>query len=303
MNDTTVVDMHQFVQARAGRAFTTSQNVAEAFGKQHYHVLAKVRELECSDHFLTHNFSWVQFEHRGNTYDAVEMTKDGFMFLVMGFTGKKAAAIKEGYIGAFNWMADQLGISSQELVEKAAEEAIGKAGAQRLSNVMRCRVAKMDAADQRSATSKLASAVHACFGVPRLELIPAGQFDAAANFIASYAIEGEYLGREEQAPQGLNLHFPVEELAKRRPGMLVEKNGEKIWADITLHDLRDLRDMPTPCESIIYELDKAGYKIDGAWLELRTYRNKLRELASFVTGLNRVIEDPQRYAINVETAA
>ncbi|NME01790.1 hypothetical protein HG555_09560 [Aeromonas sp. DNRA1] len=36
------------------------------------------------------------------------MTKDGFIFVVMGFTGVKAAATKEAYINAFNWMAEQL---------------------------------------------------------------------------------------------------------------------------------------------------------------------------------------------------
>ena len=36
------------------------------------------------------------------------MTKDGFVFLVMGFTGKAASQIKEAYINAFNWMAEQL---------------------------------------------------------------------------------------------------------------------------------------------------------------------------------------------------
>ncbi|MCG3063870.1 Rha family transcriptional regulator, partial [Pseudomonas aeruginosa] len=30
------------------------------------------------------------------------------MFLVMGFTGKAAAAWKEAFIHAFNWMAEQL---------------------------------------------------------------------------------------------------------------------------------------------------------------------------------------------------
>jgi hypothetical protein len=37
-----------------------------------------------------------------------EMTKDGFIFLVMGYTGAKAAQIKEAYIHAFNHMADIL---------------------------------------------------------------------------------------------------------------------------------------------------------------------------------------------------
>ena len=191
--NTTVVDMRKFVEARNGEVFTSTRQVAEAFEKLHNHVIAKVRALECSDQFLTDNFSSVQFEHRGNTYEAFEMTKDGFMFLVMSFTGKKAAAIKEGYIAAFNWMAEQLGLSSKSLVAKAVSEALGAEGARTLSNVMRCRVAKLDAEHQRSATAKLASALHARFDVPRMELIPADQMDAACNFVASYSIEGEYL--------------------------------------------------------------------------------------------------------------
>lgn len=191
--NTTVVDMRKFVEARNGEVFTSTRQVAEAFEKLHNHVIAKVRALECSAQFLTDNFSSVQFEHRGNSYEAFEMTKDGFMFLVMSFTGKKAAAIKEGYIAAFNWMAAQLGLSSKSLVAKAVFEALGAEGARTLSNVMRCRVAKLDAEHQRSATAKLASALHARFDVPRMELIPADQMDAACNFVASYAIEGEYL--------------------------------------------------------------------------------------------------------------
>ena len=36
------------------------------------------------------------------------ITKDGWMMLVMGFTGKAATSIKEQYIAAFNWMSEQL---------------------------------------------------------------------------------------------------------------------------------------------------------------------------------------------------
>jgi hypothetical protein len=36
-----------------------------------------------------------------------EMTRDGFTFLAMGFTGKEAARWKEAYIAAFNAMAEQ----------------------------------------------------------------------------------------------------------------------------------------------------------------------------------------------------
>lgn len=191
----------------------------------------------------------------------------------------------------------------QDKMQPMVDGVLGKPGAQRLSNVMRCRVAKMDAADQRSATAKLASAVHACFGVPRLELIPAGQFDAAANFIASYSIEGEYLGREDQKPQGLNIHCPVEALAKRRHGMLTDGGPYKSWLDVTLDDLRDIRGEGTPCEEILWELDRAGYQVEGALCELRTYRNKLREFQSWAAGLGVMLTGPKRYAVKLGDAA
>jgi Rha family phage regulatory protein len=87
-----------------GQAVTTSLAVSEYFTKQHHHVVQKIESLECSDEFLTRNFSRVQFEHRGNNYQAYEITRDGFAFLAMGFTGKKAATFKENYITAFNAM-------------------------------------------------------------------------------------------------------------------------------------------------------------------------------------------------------
>ena len=88
---------------------TTSLKVAEAFNKQHRDVIRKLKCLECSDEFNARNFTHVEYrDKKGELRKAYEMTKDGFMFLVMGFTGKKAAQIKEAYINAFNQMANQL---------------------------------------------------------------------------------------------------------------------------------------------------------------------------------------------------
>lgn len=88
---------------------TTSRFVASAFGKRHDDVLRKLKGLECSEDFTARNFAASKYQDStGRNLPEWEMTKDGFMFLVMGFTGKKAAAIKEAYIEAFNWMADRL---------------------------------------------------------------------------------------------------------------------------------------------------------------------------------------------------
>lgn len=198
MNDvSTVVDMRKFVEARNGEAFTSSQNVAAAFGKLHKDVLRKIDGLECSTEFTERNFTLSAYvDGSGRSLPQWDMTKDGFMFLVMGFTGKKSAATKEAYIAAFNWMADQLGLSSETLVAKAVNEALGAEGARTIRNVIRCRIASLPTKNQRSAKMKMSSALHARFSVPRIELIPADQLDAACNFVASYGIEGEYIQRQ-----------------------------------------------------------------------------------------------------------
>ena len=89
-----------------GEPVTTSQAIARFFRKDHDKVVSRIENLNCSDEFLTRNFRRVKFEHKGRELKAYEVTKDGFVFLTMGFTGKKAAAFKEAYIAQFNHMAN-----------------------------------------------------------------------------------------------------------------------------------------------------------------------------------------------------
>ncbi|WP_443701315.1 BRO-N domain-containing protein [Pseudomonas sp.] len=143
--------------------------------------------------------------------------------------------------------------------------------------------------------------LHTRFNVPRTELIPAAQFEQVCNFIGSYALEGEFLGKEEPKP-AMSIHYPIETLTARREGMLIVRNEDQAWLDVTMHDLRDLHGSGTPLEQLLWELEQAGFDIEGAWWELRTYRNKLREFSSFVTGMGRVAEEPHRYAVKTPKA-
>lgn len=94
---------------RNHRPITTSTAVAEFFGKQHKNVIQKIETLDCSPEFNGLNFQPVKYtDAKGEKRPSYEMTKDGFVFLVMGFTGKKAAAFKEAYIAAFNRMEAQV---------------------------------------------------------------------------------------------------------------------------------------------------------------------------------------------------
>ena len=87
------------------QAMTSSLLVAKEFGKAHAKVMRDIENLNCSDEFRLANFGDSYFKNeQGREFPMVTMTKDGFSFLVMGYTGKKAARFKEAYINAFNKM-------------------------------------------------------------------------------------------------------------------------------------------------------------------------------------------------------
>lgn len=86
-----------------GKATTTSLEIAKHFGKQHYRVLRAIKAIECSQEFSAANFGVADYlDEQGKPRKAYTITKDGFMFLAMGFTGKEAAQWKEKFIEAFN---------------------------------------------------------------------------------------------------------------------------------------------------------------------------------------------------------
>jgi Rha family phage regulatory protein len=104
-----------------GHATTTSTQIAEHFGKRHDTVLRTIRNLECSPEYHARNFAEMVVEVEigsGATRNdpAYTLTRDGFVFLAMGFTGKQAAQWKEAYIEAFNAMETTLqhGAPSQD---------------------------------------------------------------------------------------------------------------------------------------------------------------------------------------------
>ena len=104
----------ELVIAQHGDAFTTSRKVAELFGKDHRNVLRAIRLLDCDEEFTALNFELTDFiDKNGDPRPECLMTKDGMVFLVMGFTGKQAAQFKLLYIRAFNWMADQIRTSHE----------------------------------------------------------------------------------------------------------------------------------------------------------------------------------------------
>lgn len=97
------------VLERKGVPVTTSRKIAKVFGKEHYNVLRDIENLDCSESFNAINFELVNYkDKKGEKRPEYIITKDGFVFLVMGYRGRKAAAFKEAYIKRFNDMEDYI---------------------------------------------------------------------------------------------------------------------------------------------------------------------------------------------------
>lgn len=108
MTDQNVLDPSA-VTLEDGRPTTTSMIVAQVFGKRHDDVLKRIRSLDCSREFTLRNFAECSRPGSNNKPEPFyRMTRDGFTFLCMGFTGKEAARWKEAYIQAFNRMETEL---------------------------------------------------------------------------------------------------------------------------------------------------------------------------------------------------
>ena len=101
---------------------TTSLKIAEFFGKRHDDVLKKIKSLDCSPEFNHRNFAGVEYlDAKGESRPMYNITKDGFVFLTMGFTGSKASKFKEAYINKFNQMEKTL---KESQIQPVSQEPI-----------------------------------------------------------------------------------------------------------------------------------------------------------------------------------
>lgn len=106
---------------------TTSLAIAEHFGKPHDRVLKDIRNLcgNCPETFSAVNFDGAEYtDEQGKRRPMFIVYFDGFILLVMGYTGKKALSMKLAYIAAFNAMREQLENQSlQKMQQLPASDA------------------------------------------------------------------------------------------------------------------------------------------------------------------------------------
>lgn len=179
------IDFEQFVQINHSEPVTTSEFVAKAFGKKHCDVLRKIEEIftQVPDFFIKLNFKFneklvkVGFGERHDKF--YELTKDGFMLLVMGFTGKNAMSIKIAYINAFNAIAEKLRriqaqqhVSISHLISKEQADTIQRAVEER---------------SQRTGEpyQKIYAGLHTYLNIDSYRAMPVEHYTAALKYLES----------------------------------------------------------------------------------------------------------------------
>ena len=193
-----------------GTIKTTSLKVAEHFGKRHDRVLRAINNLECSPEFTESNFGVSEYKDAsGKSNPYYEMTKDGFTFLAMGFTGKEAAKWKEAYINAFNKMAEQLSSNPLQL----ESSTITKVQEGVLFNKV-----KDIAGGSGKIRAELWSRFQKHYSLSSYKYLPADKYEDAIQYLE--AKQKEYLGNVEMFYISSK---EIEDRVKTLVGELVEK--------------------------------------------------------------------------------
>lgn len=130
--------MDELVVMKDQQAVTTSLAVAQAFDKKHKHVLEAINnKIDSAENSAQYKNMFMESFYQdlsGKRNKMYYMNRDGFTFIAMGFTGRKADEFKLKYIQAFNAMEEQirnqqrLPQSPTEMLKLAIDSTLETAG-------------------------------------------------------------------------------------------------------------------------------------------------------------------------------
>ena len=178
-----------------GLATVLTTNVAGVFQKTHKDVLEAVDNIiQRTPEDRRGNFIPVELERPSNLgkgvvkYKAYALTKAGFTFLAMGFTGEKADKFKWAYIDEFDRMEKALsGESGPDYIDEAQQREIQKAVGRRASGAPKN-------------FRLIYSALKDRFRIPRYTCLQKKDFEAALAFIQTVPIKtrAEWVKHEQE---------------------------------------------------------------------------------------------------------
>lgn len=177
-----------------GLATVLTTNIAEVFEKEHRNVVRDVEDIiQRTPEDRRGNFIPVELERPSNLgkgivkYKAYALTKAGFTFLAMGFTGVKADKFKWAYIDEFDRMEKALsGESGPDYIDEAQQREIQRAVGRRAAGIGKN-------------FSLIYGALKDRFDIPRYTCLQKRDFEAALDFIQKAPIMSreQWLQKEE----------------------------------------------------------------------------------------------------------
>lgn len=178
-----------------GLATVLTTNVAGVFQKSHKDVLEAVDNIiQRTPEDRRGNFIPVELERPSNLgkgvvkYKAYALTKAGFTFLAMGFTGEKADKFKWAYIDEFDRMEKALsGESGPDFIDEAQQREIQRAVGRRAAGIGKN-------------FSLIYGALKDRFDIPRYTCLQKKDFEAAIAFIQTEPIKtrAEWFKHEQE---------------------------------------------------------------------------------------------------------
>ena len=205
-----------------GQTITTSLIVAEIFGKEHNKVCRDIENLSCSESFRVANFGETPYIHpqNGQTYRMYEMTKDGFSFLVMGYTGEKAGKFKEDFITAFNKMEQivksQIPQSFSEALKLAYEQSLKIEEQQKQLEAQAPKVLFTEAVMGSSSS---------CLIGELAKIITQNGYEIGEKRLFKYMRENRYLGQKGERYNIPNQQYIEQGLFELKKGTISGNNG------------------------------------------------------------------------------
>lgn len=177
-----------------GLATVLTTNIAEVFEKEHRNVVRDVEDIiQRTPEDRRGNFIPVELERPSNLgkgivkYKAYALTKAGFTFLAMGFTGEKADKFKWAYIDEFDRMEKALsGEGGPDYIDEAQQREIQRAVGRRAAGIGKN-------------FSLIYGALKDRFDIPRYTCLQKRDFEAALDFIQKAPIMSreQWLQKEE----------------------------------------------------------------------------------------------------------
>ena len=172
------------VMLRNGRPATTSLEVAKFFGKRHDNVVRDIKEIidNTPESFSALNFEGANYiDEQAKNRPMYIIYRDGFMLLVMGYTGKKALVIKLAYIEAFNALEAELQRQREGALPPA--DALAPSQQAQLKALVDAKVGMLPKEHQRKGYGEVWSRFARHFEIAKYTQLPPERMSEAVEYL------------------------------------------------------------------------------------------------------------------------